>query len=90
MQERYLYAFLAWFLAVDNLVFHFRLMTDASYQMRYHDNGSFGLVNDYIRVANAAGISLGTVATGMLFVNVVVLPLVVWLCIRRADGCDES
>ena len=86
MQERYTYASLACFLVVANLVFHFKLMTSAAYRMYYVSpgSGSFGLENDYLRVArDYMGVSLATVGGMMFLVNAVLLPVVVWRLARR-------
>lgn len=84
LEERYTYASVGCFLAIHNLVFHFRLMTSAAYQSLYLTNGSYNFENDYIRVArDHLGVSLPTVATFMFVVNAVVLPLLLWILIRR-------
>lgn len=80
--ERLLYAVLAWHLLVQNAWMCWHLMTDAASRSAYRSNGSFGLTNDYIRVAeDVLAWSLPSVAALMLVVSLCVLP-VSWLVWR--------
>ena len=82
--ERTAYATCGWYAFCSNLAFHFQLMTSRGYQMRYASGGSFGLQNDYTRVATEfLGCSVSSVALLMLLVNILVLPalVVVAVCI---------
>ena len=86
--ERIAYATLGWYCSCSNLVFHFKLMTSHGFQIRYASGGSFGLTNDYIRVAtDHLGCSVSTVALMMFLVNLFVLPAAVvvsvWIWNRR-------
>ena len=79
--ERLLYAVVAWYLMAENLLLCGRLLFTASGRAAYQTSGSFGLTNDYIRVArDVLGCSLETVATGMGLACLLVLPLsfLVW------------
>lgn len=79
--ERGLYAVLGWHLLCQNLWLCWGLINDAGARAHYRGNGSFGLTNDYIRVAeDVLSWSLPGVATLMLIVALFVLPLsiVVW------------
>ena len=61
--ERGLYAVLGWYLVADNVALGAGLVTSAQARAEYASCGSFGCVNDYIRVADGwFGGSLETVA----------------------------
>ncbi|MHC4512130.1 MAG: hypothetical protein ACYTKC_15040 [Planctomycetota bacterium] len=86
--ERTAYATCGWFCFCTNLMFHLKLMSSRGFQIRYASGGSFGLTNDYIRVAtDILGCSVSTVALLMLLVNIIVLPaavvVAVWIWNRR-------
>lgn len=75
--ERPVYAALGWFLVARNVVLSFGLVFSASARAWYHSSGSFGLTNDYIRVAqHVLHVPLETVAIFMLLVSLGVVPLV--------------
>ena len=60
--ERAAYAMLGWTLCGDNIVLSFGLAFNPVTRAEYAANGSFGLTNDYLRLANEhLGISLGSV-----------------------------
>ena len=74
--ERALYATVAWFLVADNLVLSLGLVFSAAARAHYATNGSFGLTNDYLRVANdVLGMPLPLVAFGMTLLALGTLPL---------------
>ena len=75
--ERACYATCAWFLFGVNAWLCGGLTFSDAAQVAYRSNGSFGLTNDYIRVANELGVGLGTVAFLMLLVTLAV-PFVAW------------
>jgi hypothetical protein len=78
--ERVLYAALGSYLVGAHAVLCFGLMTSAVARDAYAANGSFGLANDYIRVAeDVVGCGLPTVAAAMLLVTLVPIPLAVGL-----------
>ena len=85
--ERGLWGTLGWFLLGKNLWLCFGLVTSGGARALYHENGSFGLVNDYIRLADdVLGWQLQTVAGLMGFVGLCVLPLsiLLWRAYERA------
>ena len=51
LAERIAYAMVGWYLWGHNLTLTYGLATDAAVRDHYESNGSFGLTNDYIRVA---------------------------------------
>jgi len=74
--ERALHGTLGWFLLGRNSWLCWGLLTSSGARALYQNNGSFGLTNDYIRLADdILGWRLQTVAGGMLFVGALVLPL---------------
>jgi hypothetical protein len=85
--ERGLWGTLGWFLLGKNLWLCWGLMTSGGARALYHENGSFGLTNDYIRVADdVLGWQLQSVAGVMAFVGLLVLPLAIllWRSYERA------
>lgn len=81
--ERLLYSILGWYLVGSNVVLSLGLMFSRAAQDEYAGNGSFGLTNDYLRLANdVLGTSLGTVAFGMLLVALIPVPLA-WMLSHR-------
>jgi len=74
--ERGLYAVLGWFLVGRNLVLTAGLAASAGARAEYAANGSFGLENDYLRLANDFGVSIEAVALGMTAVALVTAPAV--------------
>jgi hypothetical protein len=84
--ERGLYAILGWHLLCQNLWMCWGLINDAGARAAYRGNGSFGLTNDYIRVAeDVLSWSLPSVATLMFVVSLCVLPLSVLLWRLRPE-----
>jgi len=85
--ERVTYAACAWFLLGRNLWLTGGLMWDDGVRAWYQSSGSFGLTNDYIRLANdVMGVGLGAVAFLMFLVSLGVLPLAWWLSRPRRVG----
>ncbi len=85
--ERALYGTLGWFLLGSNLRLCFGLMTSEGSRAWYAENGSFGMTNDLIRVAeDLLGWRLQSVAALMLVVALLVLPaaLLLWRASSRA------
>jgi len=73
--ERLLYGTVGWFLIARNLWLCWGLMMSRSARAHYHSNGSFGLTNDYIRVAeDQLNWRLESVALLMLLAALLVLP----------------
>lgn len=89
--ERALHSTLGWFLVGRNAWLTFGLATSRSARALYHSNGSFGMTNDYVRVADdVLGWQLQSVALAMLFAALLVpaCAILVWrLRLRLArDG----
>ena len=83
--ERLLYSLLGWYLVGSNVALCAGLLFSGAARSEYASNGSFGLTNDYLRVANdVLGTSLGTVAFGMLLVALIPVPLAWFLHHRRS------
>ncbi len=84
--ERALHGTLGWFLLGRNVWLCWGLVWNSGARALYHSNGSFGLTNDYLRVADdVLGWRLQTVAGGMLLLGAGVLPLalVLWRLYER-------
>jgi hypothetical protein len=85
--ERALHGTLGWFLLGRNVWLCWGLVSSSGARALYETNGSFGLTNDYIRLADdVLGWQLQTTAGGMLLVGALVLPaaLVLWRIYERA------
>ncbi len=83
--ERALYGMLGWFLVGRNVSLCFGLATSPLHRQAYEESGSFGLRNDYLRVAeDVLGVPLPAVAFGMLLVAFVP-PVLGWWVSRRLD-----
>lgn len=79
--ERAAYALVGWHLTFANARLCLGLMLDPARREAYASNGSFGLTNDYIRVAeDVLGCSVPAVAAGMLLAALAAFPLayVIW------------
>jgi hypothetical protein len=73
--ERALHGTLGWFLLGRNVALCWGLVSSNGARALYHSNGSFGMTNDYIRVADdVLGWQLQSVAGAMLFAAALVLP----------------
>jgi hypothetical protein len=86
--ERGLYAVLGWFLVGRNAWLSAGLAWSDQAKATYASNGSFGLENDYVRLAReVVGGSTEAVAVGMLLVAVAT-PFVAWsiAAARRGDA----
>ena len=78
--ERPLYACVGWFLLARNIVLTGALTFTESARSLYMTNGSFGLTNDYVRVAgNWLHVPLQAVTGFMLLIALGVFPLVLAL-----------
>lgn len=74
--ERGAYSVLGWVLVGGNVSLCWGLATSAAARAWYAENGSFGLTNDYIRVAHdVVGTGLPPVAAVMLVVSLLPVPL---------------
>jgi hypothetical protein len=84
--ERPLYACLAWFLVGRNVVLSFGLAFLPAARAAYATNGSYGLENDYTRVAGQwLNLPVSAVAFAMLVASLAVAPTVLWFVHRRTD-----
>ena len=90
--ERWLYGTLGWRLLGTNLALCWGLMQSAAARGAYRSNGSFGLTNDYLRVADLLSVNLQTVALGMLVVGLLAFPaaLGLWRLSSRVRGSDAA
>lgn len=74
--ERGLHSVLGWYLVGSNVWLCGGLATSAAARAHYAANGSFGLTNDYIRLADdVLGIGLPQVGAMMLMVSLLPIPL---------------
>jgi len=80
--ERVAYAACAWYLLAANIWLSGGLLFDEGVRQWYRGSGSFGLVNDYLRLAGSLHVGLSAVAFTMLLVSLAVLPLA-WRLSRR-------
>jgi hypothetical protein len=87
--ERPLYACLGWFLVARNVALTAGLAFQASARAAYLGNGSFGLLNDYARVASdVLHVPLASVGVFMLLVSLATVPVVFVLTGRWSTGVD--
>ena len=87
--ERALHGTLGWYLLGSNVSLCWGLLTDRGARALYHSSGSFGMTNDYIRVADdVLGWQLTSVAGWMLFACALVLPAAfgLWRVYERERG----
>lgn len=81
--ERALYGVLGWALVAHNVRLAFGLATSAVARAEYHANVSFGVPNDYVRIAGEVfGCSLASVGAVMTALGVAALPSALWLARR--------
>jgi hypothetical protein len=96
--ERILYAGLGTYLVLDHALLCFGLMTSAAARDHYAHNGSFGLTNDYLRVAHdVCYTSLTNVAFWMFVATLLPVPAAWllwqverWLLLRCEDDEGED
>lgn len=74
-EERTLYAALAWYLWFQNLILNGSLFISAKSRDWYLSNGSFGLENDWVRLAQHFGLSLSFLAFCIFVICVLIPPL---------------
>ncbi|MCB9915272.1 MAG: hypothetical protein H6828_08995 [Planctomycetes bacterium] len=77
--ERTLYAVVGWYLIGRNLALTVGLFASDAARAEYASNGSFGIENDYLRLASETGWSLESLALLMSAAAVAVAPAVVGL-----------
>ena len=86
--ERGLYGTVGWFLIGSNVLLAGGLMFSASRKALYASNGSFGLKNDYLRLAeDVLGMPLEAIACGMGLVALVT-PLVAFVAWRLSERAE--
>ena len=86
--ERLLYGTVGWTLLGKDLWLCWGLIQSAVARSEYRTSGSFGLTNDYLRVAELLDWKLPVVASGMLVAGCLVLPaaLGLWRLSSRASA----
>ena len=78
--ERATHAMVGWFLVGRNVWLAGGLLWKESVRDWYAESGSFGLVNDYLRIAREVfASSISVPATAMLVVSLLVLPIALWI-----------
>lgn len=82
--ERVLYSTCAWYLVASNVWLTGGLMFSESVRQWYRGSGSFGLENDYLRLAKSLHVGVGAVAFLMLLVTLAALPVAWRFALRTA------
>jgi hypothetical protein len=82
--ERVTYATCAWYLIASNVWLAGGLMFSESVRQWYGRSGSFGLVNDYLRLAKSWHMGVGAVAFFMLLVAIASVPVAWRFALRTA------
>jgi hypothetical protein len=82
--ERVLYSACAWYLVIGNVWLSGGLMLSESVRQWYRGSGSFGLTNDYLRLAGSLHVGVGVVAFFMLLVALAALPVAWRFALRTA------
>jgi len=77
--ERTLYATLGWFVLGSNLALTIGLASDAAKRVAYSGSGSYGLRNDYLRLADQLGWRVESIATLMTVLALLVVPMIAGL-----------
>jgi hypothetical protein len=84
--ERPLYAGLGWYFVGSNVLLAGGLVVSAAARAAYASNGSFGMENDYLRVARELGVSIGAVGVFMALATMAVVPLALLRFAPREPG----
>ncbi len=82
--ERAAYGACAWYLVGNNIWLAGGLIFSDSVRHWYRGSGSFGLTNDYLRLANSLHVGVGVVAFFMLLVALAALPVAWRFALRTA------
>ncbi len=82
-EERATHSMVGWYLVGRNVSLCGGLVFQSAARSAYAESGSFGLVNDYLRLARHFGIGLEPIALVMLVVAVLPVPLAILLEARR-------
>ncbi|MEM7205122.1 MAG: hypothetical protein AAF628_33015 [Planctomycetota bacterium] len=88
MAERVAYSTLGWLLVGRNVILSLRLVLSPQGRADYASSGSFGLTNDYLRVADdvfGGPLELVAAPMGLLAVALPVATVLVWWSGRRPD-----
>lgn len=92
-EERMLYAALGWYLWFQNLIMNWNLIYSQESRDWYAENGSFGVENDFIRIADTFGWSLPFLSGVMLLLFLAVPPLGLiwarWSILHKPDSSDS-
>ena len=82
--ERVAYGACAWYLVLGNIWLAGGLIFSDSVRAWYRGSGSFGLENDYLRLAKSLHVGVGVVAFFMLLVALAALPVAWRFALRTA------
>lgn len=85
--DRAAYGVMGWYLIIHNAYLCFGIAYIPAVRTWYYDNGSYGLVNDYIRVAGSIGIDIKVVALSMMLISIAVAPIAIMLA-KLGDDID--
>lgn len=85
LPERIAYAMVGWYLWGHNLGLTHGIATDAAARDHYEGNGSFGLTNDYLRVADEILDWPITKVAWFATIAALPVPLIAWLLPRSRD-----
>ena len=83
-EERATHSMVGWYLVWRNVSLCGGLVFHSAARSEYAENGSFGLVNDYLRLSRLLGINLEPIALVMLVVAVLPVPIAILLERYRA------
>ncbi|MCE9638237.1 MAG: hypothetical protein K8T90_21245 [Planctomycetes bacterium] len=83
LAERVAYAMVGWYLWGHNVGLTYGLATDAAARDHYEGNGSFGLTNDYLRVADDILDWPLTRVAWVATLAAIPVPVIAWLVSRR-------
>lgn len=83
-EERATHAMVGWYLVGRNASLCAGLVLHGAARSDYAESGSFGLVNDYLRIARHLGVGLEPIALVMFFVALLPVPLAILLEHGRA------
>ena len=86
--DRAAYGAMGWYLIIHNVYLCFGIAYIPSVSTWYSNNGSYGLVNDYIRAAESMEVDIKVVALSMMVVSIVVAPIAITLA-KLGDDMDD-
>ena len=88
MAERVAYALLGFWLFGRNAILFFGLLADAGARAHYESNGSFGMQNDLIRIADQCSMSLQTI--GLIFLAITMVAAIASICISAMQAHEPA